>query len=152
MHEPVFFEDLSVGAIFDSISKTITETEIIEFGWKYDPQPFHISKPDALASSFGGLIASGFMTAAITFRLICQSNGFQTTSLGSYGIEELRWLKPVRPDDTLKASMEIMDLRRSKSRPLSGIAQCLFKTSNQKNQIVMTMESAWILKCRMGNA
>ena len=68
MHEPVFFEDLSVGAIFDSISKTITETEIIEFGWKYDPQPFHISKPDALASSFGGLIASGFMTVAITFR------------------------------------------------------------------------------------
>ena len=152
MHEPVFFEDLSVGAIFDSISKTITETEIIEFGWKYDPQPFHISKPDALASSFGGLIASGFMTAAITFRLICQSNGFQTTSLGSYGIEELRWLKPVRPDDTLKASMEITGLRRSKFRPLSGIAQCLFKTSNQKNEIVMTMESAWILKCRMGNA
>ena len=119
MHEPVFFEDLSVGAIFDSVSKTVTETEIIEFGWKYDPQPFHISKPDALASSFGGLIASGFMTAAITFRLICQSNGFQTTSLGSYGIEELRWLKPVRPDDTLKASMEITGLRRSKSRPLS---------------------------------
>ena len=58
MHEPVFFEDLSVGSIFDSISKTITETEIIEFGWKYDPQPFHISKPDALASTFGGLIAS----------------------------------------------------------------------------------------------
>ena len=152
MHEPVFFEDLSVGAIFDSVSKTVTETEIIEFGWKYDPQPFHISKPDALASSFGGLIASGFMTAAFTFRLICQSNGFQTTSLGSYGIEELRWLKPVRPDDTLKASMEITDLRRSKSRPLSGIAQCLFKTSNQKNEVVMTMESAWILKCRMGNA
>ena len=152
MHEPVFFEDLSVGAIFDSVSKTVTETEIIEFGWKYDPQPFHISKPDALASSFGGLIASGFMTAAITFRLICQSNGFQTTSLGSYGIEELRWLKPVRPDDTLKASMEITVLRLSKSRPLCGRAQCLFKTSNQKNEVVMTMESAWILKCRMGNA
>ena len=54
MHDPVFFDDLSVGDTFDSISKTITETEIIEFGWKYDPQPFHISKPDALASNFGG--------------------------------------------------------------------------------------------------
>ena len=105
VHSPVFFDDLSVGDIFDSISKTITETEIIEFGWKYDPQPFHISKPDALASNFGALIASGFMTAAISFRLLCQSNGFQTTSLGSYGLDELRWLKPVKPDDTIRVSM-----------------------------------------------
>ena len=126
MHSPVFFDDLSVGDIFDSISKTITETEIIEFGWKYDPQPFHISKPDALASNFGGLIASGFMTAAISFRLLCQSNGFQTTSLGSYGLHELRWLKPVKPDDTIRVAMEIKDLRRSKSRPESGIATSYF--------------------------
>ena len=149
VHDPVFFDDLSVGDTFDSISKTITETEIIEFGWKYDPQPFHISKPDALTSNFGGLIASGFMTAAISFRLLCQSNGFQTTSLGSYGLDELRWLKPVKPDDTLRVSMEIKDLRRSKSRPESGIASCYFKTINQKNEIVMTMNSAWILKCRI---
>ena len=96
MHEPVFFEDLSVGAIFDSVSKTVTETEIIEFGWKYDPQPFHISKPDALASSFGGLIARVFMTAAITFLLICQSNGFHTTSISINATETLphqTWIK-----------------------------------------------------------
>ena len=149
VHDQVFFDDLSVGDIFDSISKTITETEIIEFGWKYDPQPFHISKPYALASNFGGLIASGFMTAAVSFRLLCQSNGFQTTSLGSYGLDELRWLKPVKPDDTIRVSMEIKDLRRSKSRPESGIATCYFKTINQKSEIVMTMKSAWILKCRI---
>ena len=89
------------------------------------------------------------MTAAISFRLLCQSNGFQTTSLGSYGLDELRWLKPVKPDDTLRVSMEIKDLRRSKSRPGSGIASCYFKTINQKNEIVMTMNSAWILKCRI---
>ena len=65
VHDPVFFDDLSVGDTFSSISKTITETEIIEFGWKYDPQPFHISKPDALASNFGTLIASGFMLSLI---------------------------------------------------------------------------------------
>ena len=89
------------------------------------------------------------MTAAVSFRLLCQSNGFQTTSLGSYGLDELRWLKPVKPDDTLRVSMEIKDLRRSKSRPESGIASCYFKTINQKNEIVMTMNSAWILKCRI---
>ncbi len=127
MHEQAFFDDLSVGDIFNSISKTITETEIIAFGWKYDPQPFHISKPDALASNFGGLIASRFMTAAITFRLLCYSSGFQTTSLGSYGIEELRWLTPVKPDDTPRESMEVKDLRLSKSRPQSGIAEYYFK-------------------------
>lgn len=127
MHEQVFFDDLSVGDIFNSISKTITGTGIIEFGWKYDPQPFHISKPDALASNFGSLIASRFMTAAITFRLLCYSNGFQTTSLASYGIEELQWLTPVKPDDTLRVSMEIKDLRLSKSHPQSGIAKCDFK-------------------------
>ena len=135
MHDPVFFDDLSVGDIFDSISKTITETEIIEFGWKYDPQPFHISKPDALASNFGGLIASGFMTAAVSFRLLCQSNGFQTTSLGSYGLDELRWLKPVKPDDTIRVSMEIKDLRRSKSRPESVLRRVILKRLIKKTRL-----------------
>ena len=127
MHEQVFFDDLSVGDIFNSISKTITETGIIEFAWKYDPQPFHISKTDALASNFGGAIASRFMTAAISFRLLCHSNGFQTTSLGSDGKDELRWLTPVKPDDMFRVSMEIKDLRLSKSCPQSGIAKCYFK-------------------------
>ena len=127
MYEQVFFDDLSVADIFNSISTTITETEIIEFGWKYDPQPFHISKPDVLASNFWGLIASRFMIAAISFRLLCHSNSFQTTSLGSNGIDELRWLTPVKPNDKLRVSMEIKDLRLSKSRPQSGIAKCYFK-------------------------
>ena len=123
MHEQVFFDDLSVGDIFNSISKT----GIIEFGWKYYPQTFHITKPDALASNFWGAIASRFMTAAIGFRLLCHSNGFQTTSLGSDGKDELRWLTPVKPDDMFRVSMEIKDLRLSKSCPQSGIAKCYFK-------------------------
>ena len=146
MHEPVFFDDLSIGDIFNSISKTITETEIIEFGWEYDTQPFHISKPDALASNLGGVIARGFMTAAISFRLLCQSNGFQTTSLGSYGIDKLRWLKPVKRGDTLRLPMETKDLSRSKLRPQSGIAKCYFKAINKTSEVVMTMQSAWIIK------
>ena len=151
MHAPMFFDDLSVGDKFYSLSKTITETEIIDYAWQYDPQPFHLSKPDAKASPFGGLIASGFMTVAITFRLICQSNGFQTTSLGSHGIDQLRWLKPVRPNDTLTATMEIKSLTPSKSRVSVGNAACQFSTFNQLKEPVMTMESSWILKRRENN-
>ena len=149
MHTPIFFDDLFVDDVFESLSKTITETEIIEYGWKYDPQPFHVSKPDAEASSFGGLIASGFMTAAITFRLIQQSNGFQTTSAGGHGIDKLRWLKPVRPDDTIHATMQVLSLKPSKSRPTVGNVLCKFDTFNQHRVIVMTMENTWIVNRRL---
>lgn len=148
MHTPLFFDDLLVGDIFESLSKTITESEIIDFGWRYDPQPFHVSKPEANKSLFGGLIASGFMTAAITFRLIQQSNGFQTTSAGGHGINKLRWLKPVRPDDTIYAKMRILSLKPSRSRPTVGNVLCEFETFNQTDNTVMTMENIWILKCR----
>jgi acyl dehydratase len=149
MHTPIFFDDLFVDDVFESLSKTITEAEIIEYGWKYDPQPFHISKPDAEVSSFGGLIASGFMTAAITFRLIQQSNGFQTTSAGGHGIDKLRWLKPVRPDDTIHATMQVLSLKPSKSRPTVGNVLCKFDTFNQHRVIVMTMENTWIVNRRL---
>ena len=75
------------------------------------------------------------MTAAISFRLLCQSNGFQTTSLGSYGLDELRWLKPVKPDDTLRVSMEIKDLRRSKSRPSLVLRRVILKQLIRKMRL-----------------
>jgi acyl dehydratase len=146
MHKPLFFDDLSVGDTFESLSKTITEAEIIDYAWRYDPQPFHVSKPEANKSIFGGLIASGFMTAAITFRLIQQSNGFQTTSSGGNGINKLRWLEPVRPNDTINATMNILSLKLSASNPKLGNVLCKFDTFNQNKTIVMTMENIWILK------
>ena len=146
MHKPLFFDDSSVGDTFESLSKTITEAEIIDYAWRYDPQPFHVSKPEANKSIFGGLIASGFMTAAITFRLIQQSNGFQTTSSGGHGINKLRWLEPVRPNDTINATMNILSLKLSASNPKLGNVLCKFDTFNQSKTIVMTMENIWILK------
>ena len=147
MHKPLFFDDLSVGDTFESLSKTITEAEIIDYAWRYDPQPFHVSKPEANKSIFGGLIASGFMTAAITFRLIQQSNGFQTTSSEGHGINKLRWLKPVRPNDTINVTMNVLPLKLSVSNPKWGNVLCKFDTFNQNKTIVMTMENIWILKC-----
>ena len=141
MHTPLFFDNLSVGDTFESLSKTITEAEIIDYAWRYDPQPFHVSKPEANKSIFGGLIASGFMTAAITFRLIQQSNGFQTTSSGGHGINKLRWLEPVRPNDTINATMNVLSLKLSASNPKLGNVLCKFDTFNQSKTIVMTMEN-----------
>ena len=143
MHKPLFFDDLSVGDTFESLSKTITEAEIIDYAWRYDPQPFHVSKPEANKSIFGGLIASGFMTAAITFRLIQQSNGFQTTSSGGHGINKLRWLEPVRPFDTINAIMNIL----SASKLKLGNVLYKFDAFDQNKTIVATMENIWILKC-----
>ena len=147
MHKPFFFDDLSVGDTFESLSKTITEAEIIDYAWRYDPPPFHVSKPAAEESIFDGLIASGFMTAAITFRLIQQSNGFQTTSSGGHGINKLRWLEPVRPNDTINATMHVLSLQLSTSNLKLGNVLCTFDTFNQNKTIVMTMENIWILKC-----
>ena len=147
MHKPFFFDDLSVGDTFESLSKTITEAEIIDYAWRYDPQPFHVSKPAAEESIFDGLIASGFMTAAITFRLIQQSNGFQTTSSGGHGINKLRWLEPVRPNDTINATMHVLSLQLSPSNLKMRNVLCTFDTFNQNKTIVMTMENIWILKC-----
>ena len=147
MHKPFFFDDLSVGDTFESLSKTITEAEIIDYAWRYDPPPFHVSKPAAEEPIFGGLIASGFMTAAITFQLIQQSNGFPATSSGGHGINKLRWLEPVRPNDTINATMHVLSLQLSTSNLKLGNVLCTFDTFNQNKTIVMTMENIWILKC-----
>jgi acyl dehydratase len=148
MHAPIYFEDMSVGDTFESFSKTITESEIIEFAWKYDPQPFHISKPAAEESMFGGLISSGLLTIAVTFRLFYQANGFQATCVGAHGLDSVRWMQPVRPGDTIRATMEVLALKESRSRPEIGNARTLTSTINQNDEVVMTMETPWIVKRR----
>jgi acyl dehydratase len=148
MQASIYFEDLTVGDVFDSASKTITESEIIDFAWKYDPQPFHISKTDAEASMFGGLIASGFLTVATTFRLFYQSNAFKESSAGAHGIDQIKWLKPVRPGDTIRAKMEILALKESRSRPEIGNVLARTSTINQDGEVVMTMETPWIIRRR----
>ena len=96
MHSPLYFEDFQVGQLYDSQSKTLTESEIIDFAWQYDPQPFHISTEGAKDTPFGGVIASGFQTLAVTFRLLWQANGLQATGIGAGGLDYVRWHKPVR--------------------------------------------------------
>jgi acyl dehydratase len=144
----MFFEDFKVGAELTSPGITITEAQIIDFAMTFDPQPFHVDGTAAAASSFGGLIASGFHTAALTFRLFWQTGALTDGSLGSPGLDELRWLKPVRPGDTLHVVAKVLESRRSTSKPDRGVVKMSYTTVNQHGDAVMTLIGNQLLKVR----
>ena len=141
------FEDLKPGDSFKSVGVTVTEEEILEFATRYDPQPFRIDADAAKVGPFGGLIASGIHTLAISIRLMMQSGAFDLgDSLGSPGIEELRWPAPVRPGDTIHVVGTIIDMRPSKSKPGVGIVRYNLDAFNQTGDVVMTMMSAAFMR------
>ncbi|KXB28920.1 MULTISPECIES: MaoC family dehydratase [Dechloromonas] len=133
-----YLDDLTPGQRFTSPGLTLTEAEIIDFAWRYDPQPFHLDANAAAESPYGGLIASGFQSLAICFRLFIQSGLLADSSLGSPGIDELRWLAPVRPGDTLHSEIEVLEARPSKSKPDRGIARLRYHAVNQRGEVVLS--------------
>jgi acyl dehydratase len=143
-----YWEDYEVGAVYELGSKTVSEEEIIAFARQYDPQPFHIDPVAAKTSMFGGLIASGWHTGAMSMRLMVDNYLNPETSLGSPGLEELRWLKPVRPGDTLTSRMRIVDKRESRSKPTIGILINEAMLSNQHGELVMTVRAANMVRRR----
>lgn len=144
-----YFEDFAVGDVMQSQSVTLTESQIMEFAWAWDPQPFHVSRPAAEASMFGGIIASGFHTLALSFRLFWQGGPIQRTNLGGLGLDNLRWLKPVRPGDTLRVTAEVLDLRPSSSKPF-GHVRLKYTTVNQDGEAVLTAELLHLVAKRPG--
>jgi acyl dehydratase len=144
----MFFEDFKVGAELTSPGLTITEAQIIDFAMKFDPQPFHVDVTAAAASPFGGLIASGFHTAALSFRLFWQTGALADGSLGSPGLDELRWLRPVRPGDTLHVVAKVLEAKRSTSKPDRGVVKMSYTTLNQNGEAVMTLIGNQLLKVR----
>ena len=133
-----FLDDLTPGQRFTSPGLTLTEAEIIDFAWRYDPQPFHLDANAAADSPYGGLIASGFQSLAICFRLFIQSGILAESSMGSPGIDELRWLAPVRPGDTLHSEIEVLEVRPSNSKPDRGIARLKYQAVNQRGEVVLS--------------
>ena len=133
-----YLDELTPGQRFTSPGLTLTESEIIDFAWRNDPQPFHLDANAAAESPYGGLIASGFQSLAICFRLFIQSGLFADSSLGSPGIDELRWLAPVRPGDTLHSEIEVLEARPSKSKPDRGIARLKYHAVNQRGEVVLS--------------
>ncbi|PKO30602.1 MAG: acyl dehydratase [Betaproteobacteria bacterium HGW-Betaproteobacteria-7] len=132
-----FLDDLTPGQRFTTPGLTLTEAEIIDFAWRYDPQPFHLDANAAAESPYGGLIASGFQSLAISFRLFIQSGLLADASMGSPGIDELRWLAPVRPGDTLHSEIEVLEVRPSASKPDRGIARLKYQAVNQRGEVVL---------------
>lgn len=145
-----YLDDLSVGEIFATTGVTVTEAEIIGFALKYDPQPFHLDVGAAAQSPYGGLIASGFQSLALCFRLFIQSGVFLQSSIGSPGIDELKWLAPVRPGDTLRTQVEVLELRPSGSKPDRGIVRLRYRAINQHEAVVLSFIVSHLLKRRAG--
>jgi acyl dehydratase len=145
-----FLDDLAPGQRFTSPGLTLSEAEIIDFAWRYDPQPFHLDANAAAESPYGGLIASGFQSLAICFRLFIQSGVLAESSMGSPGIDELRWLAPVRPGDTLHSEIEVLEVRPSNSKPDRGIARLKYQAVNQRGEAVLSFIVMHLLRRKPG--
>jgi acyl dehydratase len=144
----LYLDDLIPGQIFRTNGFTFTEAEIIDFAWRYDPQPFHIDTGAAEKSPYGGLIASGFQSLSICFRLFIQSGIFMDSSLGGSGIDELRWHAPVRPGDTLRCEVEVLEVRPSNSKPDRGSARLRYQARNQRDETVLSFIAIHLLSRR----
>ena len=140
------FDDFHVGETFVSKGVTLHEAQILDFALKYDPQPFHLDRHAAADGPFGGLIASGFQTLALAFRMFYQEGVINACSLGSPGLDELRWLAPVRPGDSLRVIAEVKDMRPSRSKPDRGTLHMGYRVVNQDDQTVMTFTAIQILR------
>jgi acyl dehydratase len=143
-----YFEDYQPGEVHEFGSYTVTADEIVEFAKRYDPQPFHTDPAAAAKSIYGGLIASGWMTGALMMRILVDNFISQASSMGSPGMDELRWLKPVRPGDTLRVRVAVIEARRSQSKPDRGILLAQQECLNQNNEVVMSAKSMALYRCR----
>ncbi len=132
-----FFEDFAAGEVALSAAYTVSREEILDFARKYDPQPFHTDEAAAAASMYGGLIASGWHTCAIAMKLICDLYITDSESMGSPGVDNVRWVKPVRPGDTLRLRWTVLESKPSRSRPEMGAVQSKWEILNQQDEVVM---------------
>ncbi|CAN5911432.1 MaoC family dehydratase [soil metagenome] len=146
----LYFEDFQPGMAFDLGERTLSKEEIVAFAREFDPQPFHVDEEAAAESPFGGLIASGWHTAAIFMRLYSDGLLYRTASLGSPGVEELCWLKPVRPGDTLRARLKIIDTAPSSRDAGRGTVHLFSEVFNQSDEVVMTMKARGLFARREG--
>jgi acyl dehydratase len=145
----IYFEDLIVGSEREFGTYEVKRDEVLEFARKYDPQPFHISDDEAAKTHFGRLAASGWHTAAMTMAVIARRViAEKQAGLGSPGIDELRWKKPVFPGDTLHVYGEILEKTPSRSRPEMGSFRAQNKVTNQDGEVVMTFVSIVLIRRR----
>jgi acyl dehydratase len=134
-----YLEDLQVGERWTSEELTIEAAAVIDFGVKYDPQPFHTDPDAARNSPFGGLIASGWQLAAIAMRLCVRARLFGETPIIGIGADELRWLQPVRPGDSVHVERELVEIQALPDKPKRGVVKARIDLINQRGEVVMRM-------------
>ncbi|MDZ4307332.1 MaoC family dehydratase [Allopontixanthobacter sp.] len=145
----IYFEDIEVGSSKTFGRYEVTREEVLKFAEAYDPQPFHLDDEAAAQTHFGRLSASGWHTCAMTMRMMVEDMKIhQQAGLGSPGVDQLRWVKPVYPGDTLSCRSEILEKRRSKSRPEMGIFKSKSQTFNQHGDLVLEMVSNGLIRVR----
>ena len=145
-----YFEDFKPGEVIELGSRTITKEAIVAFATEFDPQVFHVDEEAAKRTIYGGLLASGWHTGSLLMRLLYEGLLKGTVSLGSPGIDELRWLQPVRPGDTLTARLTVTGTTASRSKPDRGIVRSLMEVLNQRGEVVMTTKGVNFFRRRTG--
>ena len=136
----LYWEDFSEGSVREFGNHMVTREAIIAFAREFDPQPFHVDEEAARRSLFGGLCASGWHTCSLAMRMMCDEYLLESASLGSPGLENLKWLKPVYPGDTLRVRLQVMEARPMTSKPHVGLVRSRWEVMNQKADVVLTME------------
>jgi len=143
-----YFEDYVLGTSYECGSFSVDAASIISFAKEFDPQSFHVDPVAAADGPFGGLIASGWHTAALTMRLLVENYLSAEASLGGAGVDEIRWPHPVRPGDTLRVRATVVEARRSGSKPDRGIIKTLIETTNSDSRIAMRCTAINFLRVR----
>ena len=144
----LYFEDFSVGQVYETSATTLEQDDIVQFGKQYANLPYHTDPEAARKTSFAGLVAPGYQTAALTFGLFVDLGLFRASGMGSPGIDKLRWLKPVRPGDNLHVSAEVIEVSPAQSTSGRNAVRFRYDTINQDGDKVMTVTSLHFLKRR----
>ncbi|HMM54397.1 MAG TPA: MaoC family dehydratase [Candidatus Desulfobacillus sp.] len=152
MEKKYYWEDFPVGHVVEHGPVTLTKEDILRFGREFDPQPFHTDEEAAKRHQFGGLIASGWHICSLCMRMMCEAYLLDSNNLASPGVDRIRWLKPVRPGDSLTARGTVLEARPLKSKPGVGIALSHWEMINQHGEVVMEMQGWGMMRRRNAGA
>jgi acyl dehydratase len=148
----IYYEDLAIGRRFQTAAVEVTAADIAEFASRFDPQPFHLDEAAGRGSVFGGMVASGWLTGALTMRLMVQGEMKLAGGLIGLGIDSLQWPRAVRPGDRLTAATEVMEMRLSASKPDYGVVKLRTVTTNQAGETVQVLVANQLVLRRQGGA
>lgn len=148
LYEDIYFDDFTIGRAFETDAKLLSETDIIEFGKAFAPLPYHTDPEAAKQTMFGEVVAAGFHTAAVSFGLFIESGVFAVCGMGSPGLDELRWRRPVRPGDRIRVVAEVIEASAAEGEKGRNRIRLAFRTLNQNDEVVMTMNTMHYVKSR----